>query len=335
VVLLRALVASEGGLIDIPSVVGRMGELVPSGPYRFGPYIHLLLSLDACPGTRLLPPRLLIDEAVDVSRVEAALHALEVALQGTPGVLLESLIAAAENVLEAEDDNRLESQVKCLANQVGKEVLPGLYSSRSWRREDYAQFVLEQHGSPLHFTELAHRVSCLAGKNLHPAGFDTMLNGSQLFVRVGAGDFALAKWGARRYGRFDEVIQRYLASGRIAEHIETIKGALLRHYTVAETTVQAMLASARNTFRYYGGGYWGLVGYTPLIEPVLVERVVTVLTESSEALSAPDIERRVAEQLGPRGFSAGEVRRAIYVSPRFRCIGGPARRRFLLAAAAR
>jgi hypothetical protein len=74
---------------------------------------------------------------------------------------------------------------------------------------------------------------------------------------VGAGDFVLASTGIQAYGRFDEVIERYLREAGEPVHEEQIARDLLRSYTVTRNTLAAMLRFEPGRFRHVGGGYWG------------------------------------------------------------------------------
>src|SRR5690606_17306162 len=88
-----------------------------------------------------------------------------------------------------------------IAGRVGVMIMPGHYAERAWSRADWAEFILESEGRPLHYREVAERVNRLAGSDYNDVGFNGILNSDPRFVRVGAGDFALPEWGARPYGR--------------------------------------------------------------------------------------------------------------------------------------
>ena len=60
---------------------------------------------------------------------------------------------------------------------------------------DYAYLVLRQHGSPMHFEEVAGTVSKLFNKKAHPATCHNELIKDGRFVLVGRGLYALSEWG--------------------------------------------------------------------------------------------------------------------------------------------
>jgi hypothetical protein len=60
---------------------------------------------------------------------------------------------------------------------------------------DYAYLVLREHGSPLHFTEVAKRIEELFQKKAHVATTHNELIRDDRFVLVGRGLYALKEWG--------------------------------------------------------------------------------------------------------------------------------------------
>jgi hypothetical protein len=74
---------------------------------------------------------------------------------------------------------------------------------------DYAFLVLRQHGSPMHFTEVAKLITKHFGKNAHPATCHNELIKDSRFVLVGRGLYALTEWGYSR-GIVRDVISNIL-----------------------------------------------------------------------------------------------------------------------------
>lgn len=60
---------------------------------------------------------------------------------------------------------------------------------------DYAYLVLRDHGSPMHFTEVAEQITKIFGKKAHPATCHNELIKDGRFVLVGRGLYALTEWG--------------------------------------------------------------------------------------------------------------------------------------------
>jgi hypothetical protein len=61
--------------------------------------------------------------------------------------------------------------------------------------KDYAFLVLRQHGSPLHFREVAKAIQETFDKKTHPATTHNELIKDDRFVLVGRGSYALSEWG--------------------------------------------------------------------------------------------------------------------------------------------
>jgi len=60
---------------------------------------------------------------------------------------------------------------------------------------DYAYLVLRDHGSPMHFTEVAQQITNIFKKKAHPATCHNELIKDPRFVLVGRGLYALTEWG--------------------------------------------------------------------------------------------------------------------------------------------
>lgn len=60
---------------------------------------------------------------------------------------------------------------------------------------DYAYLAIKRHGSPMHFTEVAHAISNVFNRNAHIATCHNELIKDARFVLVGRGLYALSEWG--------------------------------------------------------------------------------------------------------------------------------------------
>lgn len=74
---------------------------------------------------------------------------------------------------------------------------------------DFAFLVLRQHGSPMHFSEVAKQIAKTFGKKAHPATCHNELIKDARFVLVGRGLYALTEWGYSR-GVVADVIKSVL-----------------------------------------------------------------------------------------------------------------------------
>lgn len=100
---------------------------------------------------------------------------------------------------------------------------------------DYAYLVLREHGSPMHFTEVAKQITKLFGKKAHPATCHNELIKDKRFVLVGRGLYALSEWGYTR-GVVADVIKAILEQdGPLSK--EDIINRVLKERHVKENTI--------------------------------------------------------------------------------------------------
>jgi len=100
---------------------------------------------------------------------------------------------------------------------------------------DYAYLVLRQHGSPMHFEEVAQTISKLFGRKAHPATCHNELIKDKRFVLVGRGLYALTEWGYKP-GIVVDVIKDILKKdGPLSK--EDIISKVLKERHVKENTV--------------------------------------------------------------------------------------------------
>ncbi len=318
---------SDGGLCDFTALQRRYATLCPPTDYSVSSFLHLIVDISAISDVRLIDGNLLAARAIDNVLVAAARNSLQNALSEQWTLQIDDLVSVLPSRWPCNDDELVQRHARLLAVIEGHEVLPGVFSANKWSRIDFARFVLEHEGRALHFSEIAARIGVLARCKLSATGINGILNTSATFVRVGAGDFALAAWGAKRYGRFDEVIERYLTSGRIAEHVDAITSALLQQYTVAPMTIPAMLGMSRHKFTHLGGGYWTVTGYSPIVDTSLIAILLEIFRDASRPLTPSEV-HACAASMGHTKWTYAEVRRALYVSNIFQRSGHSRDRRF-------
>ncbi|MDQ5957683.1 MAG: hypothetical protein QG665_6 [Patescibacteria group bacterium] len=108
---------------------------------------------------------------------------------------------------------------------------------------DYAYLVLRQHGSPMHFEEVAKGIQRLFGKNAHPATCHNELIKDGRFVLVGRGLYALSEWGYSR-GVVLDVIREILKKDGPLNRDEVITRVLKERH-VKENTILVNLQNAK------------------------------------------------------------------------------------------
>lgn len=326
----KLVIAASGGLWDRLDAGAHFVSRYAADDYDPVSYLWMLVEWEVFQDTSLFEGNLVVAAPVTPAVLAICRRVVADALHRQNAVLLAELsseIAVACPGLPEESHDQL---ARHLASREGAQVLPGMFARNRWHRTEYAEFVLEQTGAPLHFSEIAARISALTGDDVNPTGLNSLLNSEPRFVRVGAGDFALSRWGATRYGRFDEVLQRYLASGRIAEHVSRMERDLLTQYTVASSTLRVMLSWNRETFEHFGGGHWGLRGYEAICDAELVRRVEEVLRAAGSFLTASTVASRVAVAPDRLATHLEEVTRVLFLHPRLRRAGKGSTLRFQL-----
>jgi len=101
---------------------------------------------------------------------------------------------------------------------------------------DYAYLVISQHGSPMHFSEVAKRISELFEKEAHRATTHNELIKDDRFVLVGRGLYALNDWGYMKGVVRDviaSVLDQYgpLSKEEIVDKV--LKERYVKHNTIA------------------------------------------------------------------------------------------------------
>lgn len=100
---------------------------------------------------------------------------------------------------------------------------------------DYAYLVLRQHGSPMHFEEVAKSIANLFNRNAHPATCHNELIKDKRFVLVGRGLYALTEWGYKP-GIVIDVIRDIIKKDG-ALNREDIINKVLKERHVKENTI--------------------------------------------------------------------------------------------------
>lgn len=119
---------------------------------------------------------------------------------------------------------------------------------------DYAYLVLREHGSPLHFTEVANRIQEIFDKKAHTATTHNELIKDARFVLVGRGLYALKEWGYMT-GVVKDVIAEILKKNGPLTKEEIIEKVLRERY-VKENTIAVNLQNAGIFERDKEGRYY-------------------------------------------------------------------------------
>jgi len=101
---------------------------------------------------------------------------------------------------------------------------------------DYAYLVLREHGSPMHFSEVAKRIEEVFGKEAHRATTHNELIKDDRFILVGRGLYALKEWGYKE-GVVKEVIADILKNENALTKDEIVERVLKERYVKPNTVV--------------------------------------------------------------------------------------------------
>ena len=121
---------------------------------------------------------------------------------------------------------------------------------------DYAYLVIRQHGSPLHFSEVAKKIKKMFGKDAHVATCHNELIKDPRFVLVGRGLYALKEWGYST-GVVKDVVVGILKINNSLSKNEIIDLVLKERY-VKPNTVVVNLQDAK-TFKRDSKGKYSLI----------------------------------------------------------------------------
>ncbi|OHA59440.1 MAG: hypothetical protein A2589_01070 [Candidatus Vogelbacteria bacterium RIFOXYD1_FULL_46_19] len=118
---------------------------------------------------------------------------------------------------------------------------------------DYAYLVLRQHGSPMHFEEVAKGIEKLFGKKAHPATCHNELIKDERFVLVGRGLYALSEWGYTRGVVLDVIKEILRKEGPLKR--DDIIAKVLKERHVKENTILVNLQSPAHFKKDQSGRY--------------------------------------------------------------------------------
>ncbi|TRZ50916.1 hypothetical protein D4R99_05155 [bacterium] len=108
---------------------------------------------------------------------------------------------------------------------------------------DYSFLVIRRHGSPMHFTEVAKKISETFGKKAHVATCHNELIKDDRFVLVGRGLYVLSEWGYTG-GVVKDVIRHVLEKNGPLTKQEIVEKVMKERY-VKENTILVNLQNAK------------------------------------------------------------------------------------------
>jgi hypothetical protein len=118
---------------------------------------------------------------------------------------------------------------------------------------DYAFLVIRQHGSPIHFREVAEQINKMFKKKAHVATCHNELIKDPRFVLVGRGLYALKDWGYAT-GVVRDVIREILEKNGALTKNEIVNKVLKERY-VKENTIMVNLQNPKHFKKTKEGRY--------------------------------------------------------------------------------
>lgn len=251
---------------EIEEVIYSIGAIVPeedfldlvSSDAGVQNHLHFLLVLGH-PFVRMkenehFTHRWHVDEGVATS-VEDALKRLYNSLSDeeliSESELISSFLDHLKDVSEQYRDEEVLRRWLALSKQIDHNPLGewGRASSQNVRLRgirDYAYLVIRQHGSPMHFSEVARQIQKLFEKEAHVATTHNELIKDERFVLVGRGLYALSEWGYLK-GVVKDVIKAILKKNGPLTRDEIVDKVLKERY-IKENTIAVNLQDA-DTFQ--------------------------------------------------------------------------------------
>ena len=125
------------------------------------------------------------------------------------------------------------------------------------RTDDKIHLVLEKAGKPLHFTEIARRITETFNKKAYPPTVHNELILNKEYVLVGRGIYALKKWGYHP-GVVSDVLEDILKKADRSMSRQELVGEVLKQRIVKKNTIHLALTN-KNKFKKLSDGKYVLV----------------------------------------------------------------------------
>ncbi len=183
-----------------------------------------------------------VDETI-VEKVDSSLKKLYESLPDDALVSEAEIIKSfMDHLKELADNYRDEEIIRrwlSISKSIGKNPLGewGVAASSNVKVKgirDYAYLVIRQHGSPMHFTEVAKKITELFDKRAHVATAHNELIKDSRFVLVGRGLYALTEWGYMN-GVVRDVIKEILKKHGALPKEDVIEKVLKERYVKTNT----------------------------------------------------------------------------------------------------
>jgi Sigma-70, region 4/HB1, ASXL, restriction endonuclease HTH domain len=142
-------------------------------------------------------------------------------------------------------------------NPLGHWGLASSYNISTRGVRDYAYLVLHQHGSPMHFREIAQAISDKFEKPVHVATTHNTLISDGRFVLIGRGLYGLKEWGYMAGTARDVIMRVMKKAGKPLQRHEIID-LVSKERHLKENTILVNLHNAQY-FKKDDRGYYSLV----------------------------------------------------------------------------
>lgn len=257
---MERLVTELGGVVSEEDLLGH----VSSDP-RVQNHIHLLLVLGDSfvkeKENKEFKSRWMVDQQVS-KKVHESLRKLSKNISKDDlipeGEMVAQFLNHLDDIAESYRNEEIIRRWLSLSKALGRNPLGEWGSAESSNINargirDYAFLVIRQHGSPMHFTEVAKAITEVFGKKAHTATCHNELIKDGRFVLVGRGLYALTEWGYQT-GVVKDVIKNILRKYGPLTRDEIIEQVLKERY-VKENTVAVNLQDSTMFMRDSEGRY--------------------------------------------------------------------------------
>ena len=247
---LKALIHSLGALIAEEELLGHISkDQETQNHIHF--YLHLADAFKKHREDDHFRARFSVDEEIS-AKVHDALRKLYLNLRDEDLVseteMIKKFLDHLKDVAESYRNEEVARRWLNLSKKISKNPFGewGRASSPNVRVrgvKDYAYLIMRQHGSPMHFREVADAIAKTFHKKTHYATYHNELIKDPRFILVGRGIYALEEWGYKP-GIAREVIRDILKRSGPMTRDEVVEKVMKERY-FKKNTILVNLANSR------------------------------------------------------------------------------------------
>lgn len=260
---LKVVIEKHGGVMEAEDLLEKISDdKITQNHINF--YLVLAPDFVKYKEDKEFKPRWAVDRDI-AEKIHNALKKLHKDLTEEELLEEEKIVIKFLDRLDGVEDGRIDPDIAKtflrLSKMIGSNALGlwGLTTSKNISTRgirDKAYLVMQDAGSPLHFTEVADAISKAFGVRANPATTHNELIKDDRMVLVGRGVYALKEWGYKS-GVLHEVIQQIIRERGPMTRDEIIDAVLKERY-LKRNTILVNLQNPKR-FRKDDEGYYHLV----------------------------------------------------------------------------